>query len=164
QDRGTAPQTACRAGASVLRGLHGRGDRDGPQLHGRHRAQPHFPRAEDTARGRPCHGGAMNDETLIRQAIAEEADQAVDPSTVLAALREAKRPRRQRTALIAIAGVAVATGVVAVVVPLLATRNTADAPPADAVNTQPMPTSTAQTILLAGSDGYGHTDTMLLVH
>jgi LCP family protein required for cell wall assembly len=103
-----------------------------------------------------------NDEFLIRQAVAEEANQAVDPSTVLAALREGRRPRRRGTMLVAVAGFAVAAAVVAVVVPLTATRD-ASAPPAGRVDAVPPPTATAENILLVGKDDYTHTDSILLV-
>jgi LCP family protein required for cell wall assembly len=106
----------------------------------------------------------MSDEILIRQAIAEEANQAVDASTVLANLRKARKPRRRSGFAIAIAGVAVAAGVVAVVVPLISARDNSLATPGNAVLTQPAPSPTAQNILLAGTDGSARTDTLLLVH
>jgi LCP family protein required for cell wall assembly len=101
-----------------------------------------------------------NEENLIRQAVAEEANQAVDPGIVLAALRTAKRPRRRRTMLVAVAGFAVAAAVVAVVVPLTASRDAAPTPPARSIAPTPL---TEQNILLVGMDDYGYTDTVLLV-
>jgi LCP family protein required for cell wall assembly len=103
-----------------------------------------------------------NDEILIRQAVAEEANQAVDPGTVLAALREGRRPRRRRTMLVAVAGFAVAAAVVAVVVPLTASRD-ASAPPAARVDAPPPPSATDQTILVVGNDDNARADSILLV-
>jgi LCP family protein required for cell wall assembly len=101
------------------------------------------------------------EETLIRQAVTDEANQAVDAATVLAGLREA-RPKRRRTGmLVAVAGFAVAAAVVAVVVPLTASREATPVPPASAPN-KPVPV-TAENILLVGLDEVDNTDTIILV-
>ncbi|MEV4320141.1 LCP family protein [Actinocrispum sp. NPDC049592] len=105
----------------------------------------------------------MNEETLIRQAIEEEASQAVDPGTVLAGLRDTQ-PRRRTGMLMAVAGTAVAAAVVAVVVPLTASR---DEQPAPAANSSAAPVPAAEeNILLVGTDDHGapYTDTMILIH
>lgn len=96
-------------------------------------------------------------ETLVRQAVAEEASQAVDASTVLAGLQRGRRPRRRPIALIAAAGLAVAAVAVAVVVPTLATQ---DAPPSTQV-AAPAPV-VGQNILLIGLDNDVHTDSVVL--
>jgi LCP family protein required for cell wall assembly len=92
-----------------------------------------------------------NDELLIRQAITAEAEQAVDPGVVLATLRRGRKPRRTRTLVVAVAGLAVAAGIVAVVVPLTAGRE--QTPPA----TQEVapPVAAEQTVLLMGMDAGG---------
>ena len=98
---------------------------------------------------------------LIRQAVTDEANQAVDAATVLVRLREG-RPKPRRTGmLVAVAGFAVAAAVVAVVVPLTASREAAPVPPASAPN-QPVPV-TEQNILLVGLDEANYTDTIILV-
>ncbi|MET0133511.1 MAG: LCP family protein [Kibdelosporangium sp.] len=102
----------------------------------------------------------MNEEVLIRQAIEAEADQAVDAGTVLAGLSSA-RPKPRRTGLIAVAGLVVIAGVIAVVVPLTASRQ--ETHPASAVTPPPPLATTDQDILLVGTDGRGHTDTIILV-
>ncbi|TCO55011.1 LCP family protein [Actinocrispum wychmicini] len=103
----------------------------------------------------------MNDELLIREAVAEEANQAVDSSAVLAVLRSGRRPQRRRTGmLVAVAGFAVAAAVVAVVVPLSASRDATPAPPA--ATTLPAPVA-EQNILLVGMDDHALADTVLLV-
>lgn len=102
----------------------------------------------------------MNDELLIREAVAAEADQAVEPSAILAALREGRKPRPRRTGmLVTMAGFAVAAAVVAVVVPLSASRGAAPAPPAANVT----PSVDEQNILVAGMDDTAMTDTMMLL-
>ncbi|MCE6999004.1 LCP family protein [Saccharothrix sp. S26] len=93
-------------------------------------------------------------EALIREAIAAEADQAVDHRSVLANLH-GKRSRRRPIALFAAAGLTAAAAAVAVIVPLSVDR-TASAPPAGQV------TPTARTVLLIGTDGAGNTDSIVL--
>jgi LCP family protein required for cell wall assembly len=108
------------------------------------------------------------EEMLIRQAVTEEANQAVDPRTVLAALRAGRQPRRRRTGLlVAVAGFAVAAAVVAVVVPLTVSREAAPlAPPAQQGR---VAAPTEQNILLVGMDidggdnGRANADTVVLV-
>lgn len=93
-----------------------------------------------------------NDELLIREAIAAEADQAADPGAVRAALRGGQAPRRNRTFAVAVAGLAVAAGVAAVAVPLLSSRD--EAGPASSQVAGTADTATADTtILLLGTDG-----------
>ncbi len=105
----------------------------------------------------------MNEETLIRQAIAEEAEQAVDPGTVLAGLREA-RPRRRTGMLMAVAAAAVVAAVVAIVIPLASSRDSNEPAGPPATTKPPAPAAAEQTILLAGFDGHWLTDTLILVH
>ncbi|GLZ31039.1 LytTR family transcriptional regulator [Lentzea sp. NBRC 105346] len=91
---------------------------------------------------------------LIREAIAAEADERVDPRTVMAELQ--KKRRRKPFGLIAGAGLTAAAVAVAVTVLVPRTEpsiNVATAPPA-----QP------QTVLLMGLDDYFHTDAIVLVH
>jgi LCP family protein required for cell wall assembly len=100
-----------------------------------------------------------NNEALIRQAIAAEADEAVDPAVVLATLQQGKRPRRRRTTLVvAVAGFAVVAGVIAVTVPLTSSRE-AEAPPAAVIAPTP---ATDQNVLLVGMDDYQHSDAIVL--
>lgn len=99
----------------------------------------------------------MNEELLIRQAIAAEAEQAVDPGIVLANLRNGRKPKRRGTMLVAVAGFAVAAAVVAVVVPLSASRDAA--PPANSVVP---PASADQNILLLGMDAGNRPDAIML--
>jgi LCP family protein required for cell wall assembly len=91
----------------------------------------------------------VNEELLIRQAIAAEAEQAVDPGIVLANLRRGRKPKRRRTMLIAVAGFGVAAAIVAVALPLTVSRDAA--PPANSV--VPVPATADQNILLLGMDG-----------
>jgi LCP family protein required for cell wall assembly len=91
----------------------------------------------------------VNEELLIRQAIAAEAEQAVDPGVVLANLRRGRKLKHRRTTLVTVAGFAVAAAVVAVAVPLTVSREAA--PPANSV--APAPVATDQNILLLGMDG-----------
>ncbi|MFI9008476.1 LCP family protein [Actinosynnema sp. NPDC053489] len=92
-------------------------------------------------------------EALIREAIAAEAHQAVDPRAVLAVLHGA-RARRRPFALFAAVGLTAAAAAVAVVVPLTVDR-TASAPPAG----QAPPATTA---LLIGTDGARNADSVVL--
>ncbi|GAB3895354.1 hypothetical protein GCM10029964_075110 [Kibdelosporangium lantanae] len=108
------------------------------------------------------------EEMLIRQAVTEEANQAVDAHTVARALQDGRKPRRRRTGmLVAVAGFAVAAAVVAVVVPLTASRQASPVAPASAPN-QPVP-ATQENILLVGLDngfadnGQSNADTIVLV-
>jgi LCP family protein required for cell wall assembly len=99
-------------------------------------------------------------ENLIRQAVAAQANEAVDPAVVLAGLGQGNRSRRRSFTLVAAAGLAVAAGVVAVVavvVPLTAAHQ-APAPPA-AVAAAP---ATEQNVLLVGLDGNAFTDSIVL--
>ncbi len=99
-------------------------------------------------------------EALIREAIAAEADQAVDHRTVLANLH-GKRPRRRPFALFAAAGLTAAAAAVAVVVPLTVNRDAA--PPAVDPAAPPAATSAAgRTVLLIGLDGAANTDSVVL--
>ncbi|MFJ6674952.1 LCP family protein [Actinosynnema sp. NPDC091369] len=97
-------------------------------------------------------------EALIREAIAAEADQAVDHRTVLANLH-GKRSRRRPIALFAAATLTAAAVAVAVIVPLAVDR---DATPAGVDPAAPPATPTAQTVLLIGLDGAAHTDSVVL--
>jgi LCP family protein required for cell wall assembly len=97
-------------------------------------------------------------EALIREAIAAEADQAVDHRTVLANLH-GKRSRRRPFTLLAAAGLTAAAAVVAVVVPLTVDRS---ASPPSLDPAAPPATGTAQTLLLIGLDGSANTDSVLL--
>ncbi|WP_051772857.1 LCP family protein [Saccharothrix sp. NRRL B-16314] len=102
----------------------------------------------------------MNEqERLIREAIAAEADQAVDYRAVLSDLHRAK-PRRRPIALFAAIGVAAAVAAVAVIVPLGVDRGAAPgtvdpaAPPAGQ--------APAQNVLLIGLDEVTNTDSVVL--
>ncbi|WP_158842313.1 LCP family protein [Saccharothrix deserti] len=95
-------------------------------------------------------------EALIREAIAAEADQAVDYRAVLANLH-GKRSRRRPMALIAAATLTVVAAAVAVIVPLSMGRN-ASPPPVDPA----APPATPQTVLLIGLDGETNTDAIVL--
>ncbi|MCE7010783.1 LCP family protein [Kibdelosporangium philippinense] len=101
-----------------------------------------------------------NDELLIRQAIAAEAEQAVDPGTVLTALRQGAKPRRKRIWIVAVAGGAVAAGIAAVVIPLTASR--AAAPPATSETVNPPVVVAETTVLLMGLDVINIPDTIVL--
>ncbi|WP_053716713.1 LCP family protein [Saccharothrix sp. NRRL B-16348] len=97
-------------------------------------------------------------EALIRDAIAAEADQAVDYRAVLANLH-GRQPRRRPFALFAAAGLTVAAAVVAVVVPLAVDRSAA---PSAVDPAAPPGTTTARTVLLIGLDGSTNTDSVVL--
>src|SRR5262245_2774220 len=99
-----------------------------------------------------------NDELLIRDAIAAEAAEAVDPGTVLVNLQRGLKPRRRRTWIVAVAGGAVAAGIAAVVIPLTASREAA--PPATVPT--PTPVATEKTLLLLGMDNFDHPDAIVL--
>ncbi|ONI86380.1 hypothetical protein ALI144C_10635 [Actinosynnema sp. ALI-1.44] len=90
-----------------------------------------------------------NDEMLIREAIGEEAGQAVDPGTVLAALHGGRKPRRSRGLAVAIAGVAVTAGIAGVMIPLTASRGDEAGPAAANAATG---AQGEQTILVLGLD------------
>lgn len=98
-----------------------------------------------------------NDELLIREAIAAEAEQAADSSTVLANLRRGAKPRHGRTLLVVVAGGAVAAGIAAVAIPLTTSR---DAAPPATVAAPPAPTE--KTLLLLGMDTTDHPDAIVL--
>ncbi|MCG8917416.1 LCP family protein [Actinokineospora sp. PR83] len=99
-------------------------------------------------------------ESLIRQAIAAEADQAAHPEAVLARLRNGHHRRAWPTfAAIAAAVVAVVAG--AVVLPSLLRNDNAGT--AAQVATQPPQSRQTQNVLLAGSDANGYLDTVVLV-
>ncbi|MEV8438202.1 LCP family protein [Actinosynnema sp. NPDC051121] len=97
-------------------------------------------------------------EALIREAIAAEADQAVDSRAVLANLH-GKRSRRRPFTLLAAAGLTVAAAAVAVVVPLTVQQS---ASPAGVDPAAPPTTGPAQTVLLIGLDGATNTDSVVL--
>lgn len=102
----------------------------------------------------------MNEqERLIREAIAVEADQAVDYRAVLADLHRAK-PRRRPIALFAAIGVAAAVAAVAVIVPLAVDRGSA--PGAVDPAAPPSGQAPAQNVLLIGLDADVHTDSVVL--
>ncbi|RSM72661.1 transcriptional regulator [Kibdelosporangium aridum] len=101
-----------------------------------------------------------NDELLIRQAIAAEAEQAVDSGTILANLRQGAKPRRRRIWIVAVAGGAVAAGIVAVAVPLTASREAA--PPATSETITPPPAAAEKTLLLLGTDVVGNPDSIVV--
>jgi LCP family protein required for cell wall assembly len=97
-------------------------------------------------------------EALIREAIAAEADEAVDHRAVLAGLR-GRRSRRRPFTLFAAAGLTVAAAAVAVVVPLTLDRSAA---PSSVDPAAPLAATTAQTVLLIGLDGSANTDSIVL--
>ncbi|WP_197320985.1 LCP family protein [Saccharomonospora sp. NB11] len=100
-------------------------------------------------------------ENLIREALTHEASRAVDANVVKNTLaRRAHRPRRRGPSLVAatVAGAAVvAVAVAAVVVPSLWSTDPVDdtMPAAERSATEP-------TLVVAGMDGAGHTDAVLL--
>ncbi|MCS7480688.1 LCP family protein [Umezawaea endophytica] len=93
-------------------------------------------------------------EALIREAIAAEADETVDARAVLAAVH-AKRSRRRPLALLAAAGITVAAVVAAVVVSL-------PTPPAQTEELEVATPVEPRTVLLAGLDDSGRTDSVVL--
>ncbi|ONI84937.1 hypothetical protein ALI22I_31230 [Saccharothrix sp. ALI-22-I] len=95
-------------------------------------------------------------EALIREAIAAEADQAVDYRSVLANLH-GKRSRRRPIALIAATTLTAVAAAVAVIVPLSVDRSAAPPPPIE----QAAP-PTGQTVLLIGLDDSANTDSVVL--
>lgn len=100
----------------------------------------------------------MNDhETLVREAIAAEAAEAVHPATVLAGLAQ-RRSRRRPVALVAAGGLTAVAAAVALVVPLTAGRGTP--PPPDAAQSL----QTSQNILVFGLDEADRTDSIMLAH
>jgi LCP family protein required for cell wall assembly len=98
------------------------------------------------------------DELLIRQALADEAGNAAEPGIVLAALRQGRQRRRRPGPVAAVAGLAVVAGVVAVVVPLTASRGNGPGPGTGAVVA-----GVEQNILLVGVDEFRYTDAIVLV-
>ncbi|WP_433471144.1 LCP family protein [Saccharomonospora azurea] len=98
-------------------------------------------------------------ESLIRDALAHEANRAVDPNVVRNQLaRSARAPRRRGPALIAatVAGVAgVAIAVTAIVVPGTGQEPDHSMPAAEQSVSEP-------TLVIAGMDANGQSDTVLL--
>jgi LCP family protein required for cell wall assembly len=92
----------------------------------------------------------MND--LIRQAIAAEAEERVDARTVMAELH--KRKKKPLGLMIGVATLTVAAAAAAVIIPT--TIKKTDAAPA----AQP-PASTAENVLLLGTDDVGNTDAIV---
>jgi LCP family protein required for cell wall assembly len=97
-------------------------------------------------------------EALIREAIAAEADQAVDSRVVLANLH-GRRSRRRPFTLLAAAGLTVAAAAVAIVVPLTVQQS---ASPVGVDPAAPATTGPALTVLLIGLDGTANTDSLVL--
>lgn len=96
----------------------------------------------------------MND--LIREAIAAEADKAVDSRTVLAELHRRKKRRRPIGMILGVATLTAAAAAAAIIVPT--TIKTAEVSPAAP------PPATPQNVLLIGADDYGHTDALVYAH
>jgi LCP family protein required for cell wall assembly len=94
----------------------------------------------------------MND--LIRQAIAAEAEERVDSRTVLAELHKRRKSRKPIGLIIGVATLTAAAAAAAVIIPT--TIKKTDAAPA----VQP-PASTAQNVLLMGTDDVGNTDAIV---
>lgn len=92
---------------------------------------------------------------LIREALAAEADERVDPRAVMAELHK-KKSRKRPFALIAATGITVAAVVVAVTVLVPRATHTVD-------GANPLPAK-PQTVLLMGLDDYAHADAITLVH
>lgn len=101
-------------------------------------------------------------EQLIRNAFAQEADRAVDPGQVLAALRGDTSPsRRHGPALLVAAVVVVVAAVATFVVPEVFRRSTPSAPPAA---DEPAPVvAQDRDVLVVGLDDSGRTDSVALV-
>lgn len=96
-------------------------------------------------------------EMLIREAIAAEADEAVDAREVMAQLHR-RRARRRTGPLLAVAALTAAAAAVAVVVPMTVSRDAA--PPATS-STAVTPLA-PQNVLLVGLDEYQHADSVAL--
>jgi LCP family protein required for cell wall assembly len=96
-------------------------------------------------------------ETLIREALTEEAGRAVDPGVLLDALRQGSRPRRRPVMMVAAAGVAVVVAVLAVIVPLSLSRG------GDQESTVAAQSVSERNILLIGLDGSSYADSVVLV-
>ncbi|MEO6086892.1 MAG: LytR family transcriptional regulator, partial [Umezawaea sp.] len=94
-------------------------------------------------------------EALIREAIAAEADRAIDSRSVLAVLNE-KRSSRRGLALFAAVGVTAVAAAAVVVVPLVSSPPSTTVDPA--VVTAP---ANSTTVLLAGLDPNGRTDSVV---
>jgi LCP family protein required for cell wall assembly len=99
-------------------------------------------------------------EILIREALADQANRAVDSQTVLAELRRGKvqTGRRRGPIVVAAAAVVAIVAVGAVVIPRVLHR---DGP---AVGSPPTATATDQNVLLAGLDKSGNADSIVLAH
>jgi LCP family protein required for cell wall assembly len=97
-------------------------------------------------------------ELLIREALADEASRAVDPQIVLAELRRGRtRTVRHRAPMVVAAAAVVAVAAVAAVVVSQVSHRDGPAvgSPAAATN---------QNVLLAGLDGFGNADSVVLTH
>ncbi|MFD5825421.1 LCP family protein [Lentzea sp. NPDC060358] len=97
----------------------------------------------------------MND--LIRQAVAAEAEERVDPRIVLAELQKAKKRTRPWGVIAGVAALTAAATAAAVLVPTALEKT--DASPA----TQTAPV-TAQNVLLIGIDDADRTDALVFTH
>ncbi|XVV06846.1 LCP family protein [Actinosynnema sp. CA-248983] len=95
-------------------------------------------------------------ETLVREAIAAEADEALDAREVLAQLHR-RRARRRTGPLLAVAALTVTAAAVAVIVPMTVSRDAAPATSSTVV-----PTTATQNVLLVGLDEYQHADSVAL--
>jgi LCP family protein required for cell wall assembly len=95
-------------------------------------------------------------ELLIREALADEASRAVDPQIVLAELRRGRTRTVRHRAPIVVAAAVVVAAVAAVVVSQVSHR---DGP---AVGSPVA--ATDQNVLLAGLDGFGNADSVVLAH
>ncbi len=93
----------------------------------------------------------MND--LIRQAVAAEAEERVDPRTVLAGLHKHKK-RKPFRMIVGVATLTVAAAAAAAIIP--ATFKKVDTTPAV------QPSATAQNVLLIGTDDNDYTDALVL--
>jgi LCP family protein required for cell wall assembly len=100
-------------------------------------------------------------EDLIREAIAAEADEAVDYRVVLSTLHRTKS-RRRPTALFAAIGVTAAVAAVAVVVPLTMDRGSSSGTVAPADQPSGQTAAPAQNVLLIGLDEGTNTDSVVL--
>lgn len=98
----------------------------------------------------------MNDR-LIREAIAAEAAEAVDPREVMAQLQR-RRARRRPGPLLAVAALTAAAAAVAIVVPMTVSREAAPPATSSSVVTPLAP----QNVLLVGLDEYAHADSVAL--
>ena len=93
----------------------------------------------------------MND--LIRQAIAAEAEERVDPRTVLANLHKAKKRRKPLGLIVGVATLTAAAAAAAVIIPTAVKKT--DAAPAT------LPPAQAENVLLIGTDDVNNTDALV---